>query len=414
MTGAADADRHEPQPQMRRSASTVLIGTLIGNGIAWLLNFVLARIFTNEDFGDAAVVIAVASVFIGVSTLRLEVLSQRLADEAQARLLLRAGLSIAVWWGAGLTAATVAAVMAGAPGYWLCLGAMVAVGSLQLIGATTLIRERRYRTLTWANLQQSAGMSVLQVGCGLISAGVVSLLVGFTMARLVWLPMLRGLRPVLRPWRVLESRHRRFAYAAGPSALFNAASSQLSILLVGLFYSAAEVGNYAMGVRILVVPLAVLSQAVAAAAMGEIGALIRAGQPWFPAVRRTVGTLLLIGAVICGAALATGTTLAAWLLGPRWGGAGEVIALLAIGSWLQFAVAPFGQVPNLAGAHRGLLIWDITRFVLLSLSWIVPGLLGASLATSLLSYSLTMTVVYLLLLGLLWRASRDPGSVISD
>ena len=401
----------EPEPptaDMRRSTSTIMVGTLAGNGVAWLLNFALARIFTEETFGIAAVLIAVASIFIGVSTLRLEVLSQRVTDDDEARLLLSAGLSLSLWWGVGLTAAAGIAVGLGAAAYWLALGLMVALGSLQLVGAASLTRRRAYGRLTWANLQQAAGMSVLQVGFGLLSAGVFSLLAGFAAARLVWLPMLRGARPVLRPWRALSEAHRRFGLVAGSSALVNALAGQASVLLVGIFYTAADTGVYAMAVRVLGVPLAVLSQAVAAAAIGEIGALVRAGAPWYPTVRRTVLGLTGIGAVVCGAAFLLAEPLAPFLFGGKFDGAGQVIAILAVGSWLQFAVSPFSQLLNLTNAHRSLLAWDVSRLVLLSLAWIVPGSLGAPLVVSLIAYSAAMTVVYLLLFLLIRRAARTP------
>lgn len=405
---AAPAGDAVPSTNMRRSASTVLLGTLAGNGIAWLLNFVLARIFTNETFGAASIVIAVASIFIGVSTMRLEVVSLKVADDDEARLLLSAGLSLSVWWGVGLTVATALAVAFGAAAYWLGLGLMVTTGSLQLIGSSTLTRRRRYDRLTWANLQQAAGMSILQVGFGLLSAGVLSLLAGFAAARLVWLPKLKGLRVPLRPWRTLNKHYRRFATVAGSSAFINALSSQLSILLIGFFYTHADTGNYAMAVRVLSVPLAVLSQAVSAAAIGEIGALVRARAAWYPTVRRTAFTLLLIGAAICGAAFAFGAWLAPWFLGPKFDGTGEVIAVLAIGSWLQFAVAPFSQLLNITDSHRSLLLWDTTRLLLLSGSLIVPAMLGAPLLLSLLCYSIAMTVVYILLFLLIRRAGKNP------
>ncbi len=385
-----------------------MVGTLAGNGVAWLLNFALARIFTEATFGTASVIIAVASVFIGVSTLRLEVLSQRTSDDGEARLLLSAGLSLSLWWGVGLTAAAGIAVGLGAAAYWLALGLMVSLGSLQLIGAAALTKRRAYGRLTWANLQQAAGMSVLQVGFGLLSAGVFSLLAGFAAARLVWLPTMRGLRPTARPWRTLSEAHRRFGLVAGSSALVNALAGQASVLLVGIFYTAADTGVYAMAVRVLGVPLAVLSQAVAAAAIGEIGALVRAGTPWYPTVRRTVLGLAGIGAVICAAAFLLAEPLAPFLFDGKFDGAGRTIAILAVGSWLQFAVSPFSQLLNLTGAHRSLLAWDVARLGLLSLAWIVPGSLGAPLTVSLISYSAAMTAVYLLLFVLIRRAARTP------
>jgi hypothetical protein len=63
---------------------------------------------------------------------------------------------------------------------------------------------------------------------------------------------------------------------------------------------------------------------------------------------------------------------------------------------------------NITDAHRSLLAWDITRFALLSLAWIVPGSLGAPLTVSLIAYSAAMTVVYLLLFLLIRRAARTP------
>ncbi len=112
--------------------------------------------------------------------------------------------------------------------------------------------------------------------------------------------------------------------------------------------------------------------------------------------------------MICAAAFLLAEPLAPFLLGEKFDGAGEVIAILAVGSWLQFAVSPFSQLLNITDAHRSLLAWDITRFALLSLAWIVPGSLGAPLTVSLIAYSAAMTVVYLLLFLLIRRAARTP------
>lgn len=401
---SAGPDAPTPAPaNMRKSASTVLIGTAAANGIAWLMNLALATIFDNATFGTASLVIAVASIFIGVSTMRLEVLSQRVSSDEDANVLLSAGLGISVWWGVGLTVATGMALLFGAPAYWLGLGAMVTMGSLQLIGAAALTRGRRYGRLTWANMQQAAGMSILQVGLGLISAGVASLLVGFAAARLVWLPVLRGVRPTVRPWRGLSKGQREFARTAGTSALINASATQISAVLVWVFYTPAQLGNYAMALRILA-PLAVLSQAVAAAAIGEVGSLIRANKPWYPTVRKTMLALSLIGGVLCAGMAAFGYIAEPWLFA-KYPGIGPLIAVLVIGSWLQFAVSPFSQLLNVTESHRSLLVWDISRLLALSLAWIIAGVFGAPLLISVLCYSLAMGAVYVLLWLMIRRAA---------
>ena len=112
--------------------------------------------------------------------------------------------------------------------------------------------------------------------------------------------------------------------------------------------------------------------------------------------------------VICAAAFLLAEPLAPFLFDGKFDGAGRTIAILAVGSWLQFAVSPFSQLLNLTGAHRSLLAWDVARLGLLSLAWIVPGSLGAPLTVSLISYSAAMTAVYLLLFVLIRRAARTP------
>lgn len=389
---------------MGKSTSIILVGTVLGNGIAWLLNFLIARIFSSETYGQASVVIAVATLFIGVATMRLEIRSLSTKDEEEAKLLLNAGFGMAVWWAIGLSLSTVVAVLLGAPAFWLALGLMVLCGAMQSLGATALTRDRKYQRLSLVNMAQASSMGILQVSFGLIHAGVLALLAGFAAARAVWLPTLKQLRLPLNPIKLLSRTHRRFMLAAGSSALINAAASQSSVILIGILFSSSDTGNYAMAQRIIAVPLGVISQAVASASNGEMSVLVRQKGDWLKEVNKTVRILLLLGLIICGGAFAFGIWLAPTFLGSEFEASGKFIAVLAIGSWLQFAISPFSQLLNITNSHRELLVWDITRFVLLTLSLTIPSSLGASLLTTLLCYSLAMTVVYVLLYLAIRRA----------
>lgn len=286
---------------------------------------------------------------------------------------------------------------------------MVTTGSLQLVGAATLTRARRYRRLTWANMQQSAGMNLLQVGLGLLSAGVGSILAGFAAARLVWLPMLRGIRPNLRPLSRLARGQRQFAATAGLSAFINSSATQISALLVLLFYSRDQTGNYVMALRMLA-PLAVLSQAVAAAAIGEVGSLIRQAKPWYPTVRKTMLALLLVGGVLCLGMAAFGIVGEPWFFA-NFPGIGQMMAVLVVGSWLQFAISPFSQLLNVTESHRSLLAWDIIRLVALTLAWVIPGLMGAQVIVAVLSYSIAMALIYVVLWAMIRGAARQPSAL---
>lgn len=389
-----------------------MVGAASGNAVAWLMNWVIPYIYDEATLGLASAIIAVAAACVGPSTMRLEVLTQRVSDDSRAKHLLRAGLGTTFWYSVAITVVAGLAVLGGAPAAWLGVGALVALGSLQMLGAAVLTRSRQYKRLAITSFSQAVGLGSLQALFGLISAQVVSLMAGFALCRLVWLRTLKGVwRFPMRPLASLTGEERRFSLVAGGSALVNSGATQLPIPMVALLLSQAEAGEFSMATRVLAAPIAVMSQAVAAATIGEIGARVRAHQVWWPTVRKSVLALFGIGAVVCGAAAAFGLFVVDYILpSSGWQQVGPLIAALAIGSWFQFGVSPFSQLLNLTGQHASLLTWDLSRLVLITASFIVPWLAGASLLVIVLCYSTAMCVLYLFLLGLIRRAARDPLS----
>ncbi|CAG7574078.1 hypothetical protein FB554_2247 [Barrientosiimonas humi] len=87
---------------------------------------------------------------------------------------------------------------------------------------------------------------------------------------------------------------------------------------------------------------------------------------------------------------------------------GQLIAALTFGTVAQFCTAPFAQVLNLTGHSLKLLGWDSLRILSAVASLCIPGILGASLVQTMLSYSLALSLVYLVLCALVLRAVQDP------
>src|SRR5690349_11913384 len=84
---ARDGRGPDPARRMsgfRRAGLKVLIGSAAGAGLALVLTPVLSRLVSPEVFGSFMTLVALASVFVGVSTMRLEVASQSEPDEAEA------------------------------------------------------------------------------------------------------------------------------------------------------------------------------------------------------------------------------------------------------------------------------------------------------------------------------------------
>jgi len=394
------------QGGVRKAGFIVLLGSGLGTGIGLLATPFISRIFEPAVYGSFALITGVVSVFVGISTFRLEVQSLSVADDAEATALIRLGLVASCAWGAALTlAACVAVAIWDVNGYWLSTGILVFLASLQLLGSAVLTRARRYRSLATANFVQGASLGVVQLLLGLASAGVGSLLAGFGAARLGWLHALRHSQHEMPRIATLWKKNWRFAAVAGSSAFLNSLTSALPVLLTSTFYGDATVGQLAIATRILLTPLGIVSQSAASANIGEVGRMLRRGDAAAAQlVRHGMRDLFAIGLIPCSLAGVLGTWAVPFVLGKRWNEAGLLLSVLAVGTLAQFVAAPFSQLLNMTGNSRWQLMWDTARFCVTVLSLCLAWALGLSPVWAIGSWSVALVVVYAALVHLTIRA----------
>jgi O-antigen/teichoic acid export membrane protein len=373
-----------------------LVGSGLGAAVSFLVTPLISRLYEPAVYGQFALVTGVVSVFVGVSTFRLEVQSLRVADDSEATALIRLGLVAACVWGVVLTlAGCLAVALWHANGFWAATGILVFLASLQLLGTAVLTRARRYGGLAIANFVQGASLGVVQLLLGFVSAGTGSLLAGFGAARLGWLPSLRRSPHARAKSAGLVRANRQFAALAGSSALLNSLTGSLPVILTSVFYGDAAVGQLAIGIRILVTPLSLIGQSAASANLGEVGRMLRRGDEGAAQlVRHGMRDLLAVGVIPCTLAGALGAWVVPFVLGKKWQEAGVLLALLSAGALAQFVAVPFSQLLNMTGNNRLQLCFDIGRFSATVISIAVPRALGLSAGWAIGAWSVALVVVY--------------------
>jgi O-antigen/teichoic acid export membrane protein len=411
---AADA-RLSGQERTRRAGFTVLAGSGLGSAISLLVTPLISRVFEPTVYGQFALVTGVTSVFVGVSTFRLEIRSLTAVDDAEATGLIWLGLILSGVWGAALTlVACLAVALWHVNAYWLSTGVLVFLCSLQLLGSAALTRARRYRSLAAGNFVQGASLGVVQLLLGLAGGGLGALIAGFGAARLGWLPALRRPRSEIRGLAVLWRENRRFASLAGSSAFLNSLTSSAPVLLVSVFYGDATVGQLAIGIRLLVTPLSIIGQSAASANLGEVSRMLRVGDDTAARlVRHGIRDLLAVGLIPCGVAGALGAWAVPFLLGQEWREAGLLLAALAAGALAQFVAAPFSQLLNLTGDNRRLLLWDAGRCGATVLSFCVAWAAGLPPVWAVVSWSMALVVLYSALASMVLRTVARYRAQIS-
>ncbi len=417
---------HRAAPRsFARSVLTVAGGTAIGQGVLVAASPVLTRLYGPQEFGTLAAYMAIVAVVGGIGSLRYELAVVMADDEEQAAgvvglcLLLVAlttlvtGVVLGV--GSDAIAGWVSAPQLASSMWIVALGTGV-LGVQQVLTAWSS-RASAYRTLGLAKAGDGVTKAVGQVGLGFASFGSVGLLVGDVLGRVVGTAMLLagGWRAALRSlgrvrWSMIvamAARYRDFPRWSTPGVLMNSAGLQAPALLLASFWGLEVAGVFALGQRVIAMPMALLGQAAAQVHLGHAGRLARedprALQRQFA---RATWQLVGLGAVpIVGLAL-VGPWLFGLVFGPEWTEAGVYVRIFAIAFALQFVVAPLSSTLNVLEHQRWQVAWDFGRLVAVVGSMLACARMNVDARSAIAVYAVVASIAYVVLHGLGWIAIR--------
>lgn len=248
-----------------------------------------------------------------------------------------------------------------------------------------LIRSHAYRAISQVQIMQSLGRAAGQVGLGLMGGGVLGLVLGDTVGRLL------GLGGMVRSAgrAILGARHAagattaaiartywRFPVLGAPSSLINAAAAALPVPLIAASYDLTMAGYLALVQRVLGLPLSVIGASVGDAMLARLadhshtdpGAAL-------PLFRRLALALFVIGLPMGIGLALLGPWAFALVFGEAWRSSGTVAALMA--PWLIAAlvVSPVSRVAIVYEGQGVKLIYDV-----LGLAAVIGGIVGGKAA----------------------------------
>jgi O-antigen/teichoic acid export membrane protein len=369
-------------------------GTIAGQLIVLGVTPILSRLYPTAAFGGYAVVTAVATAVTPSAALKLDAALVIPAAEDTARRLTRLALAAGVASGI-LVAAAMALIQAlsdsvgwdGIPFAPLWAGATVVLGS----GFSTLtqaaLRYKAYRVVAQRVPVQATAVACAQLGAaalspsatGLIGANVVGRAFGF-------LPLLRVVRPLLRGTRLGGYKQAlrefwRMPAIMTPSTLINDLSRQLPIIFFAAWFGASLTGEMSVAQRVVLLPLAVVGEAVARVFVAETASRMREGTgritPYY--------LRLSLALAACGTATATAViTLGPWLcpivLGEDWQACGYFAQALAVSAAAALVGSPLSQIYTLLQSPAAMAMAGIRLAIIGSAAAIIYATQMAAIA----------------------------------
>jgi lipopolysaccharide exporter len=347
------------RPSFWSNVRTLASGTLIAQVVAAASAPVLARLFGPAEFGAFATYSAVAIVIAGFACLQYDLAIMLPKEHARAApvFVLAIGLTATVALGSGI------GVLAVRQFHWSShfgrleawLPASVLAAGLVSAASYWASRMRSFRELAVSKVALQVVSAAMGIGAALVGAGtaaalVVASVVGqfsalFYLGRTV---LKRSGLELRAGWswpavRAAAFEHRKFPQYSVWANLLNNASWQVPVLVLGFSFSAAAVGFYAVALRIIQIPMGLISTSVGQVYLQH---LTENADPQrrIEVTEAVFARLVSISIVPCACLAISGRELFVVLLGPPWAEAGALAQILAPWALVWFVSSPLSSV----------------------------------------------------------------------
>lgn len=392
-----------------RGGTSLILSSVIAQGIALLATPFLSRLYGPDAFGYLTLVIAVTGTITPAVALRLEsaLMLPKRADHATALLVLGLLSTFFISVFSTLILEFLLRLgffepMARLPGFSLWVGGITLLsGAFALLGQFAL-RQRNYNAVAVRNVTQAATTAAAQLGLAFISASPAGLVAGYAGGRAVGvIPLLASIRGEVRRFAladitVLLREYRLFPLLFTPAALMNAAALALPLIFTGLVFEVADAGQWGMAERVLAVPMVIIATAVGQVVETRLALNVRMDRAGSARYYLRVSYLLAAFSVTAGFAVVfLAPTLVPLVLGREWMDAALIMQLLTPMLMTRLIASPLSKALVVAQWARTNLLLDAVRLVFVCVVLAVCWTLGSNLHVFVLATSGCFSLIYI-------------------
>ncbi|MCW1280551.1 type 8 capsular polysaccharide synthesis protein Cap8K, partial [Staphylococcus aureus] len=143
---------------------------------------------------------------------------------------------------------------------------MLFLVSLTNIFTNYLNKERKYKVLSLINVFRAGSMALLQIIFGLLALGSLGLIIGFSLSYIAGITL--GYKTFKKHFNIVRDKEEtkalflenknQLVYST-PSILLNSLSFSVVVFFIGILYTNTEVGIYGMAIRVLGIPVTIIS-----------------------------------------------------------------------------------------------------------------------------------------------------------
>jgi len=377
-----------------RDVLKLVSGTTFAQVLLIIAAPILTRLYTPEAFGVLTIFTSITTILGVMACFRYELAITLPKTDEEAANVLGASLVFAVLmsllaffiiqWNYALIINLLRAPLL-APWLWLVPPTTFLAGIFLSFNYWTT-RTRHFGRLSVSRILQSVSTVTSQIILGVVGlapggALIISSIGGqalavFSLGVQIFRDDTETFRRSIRLHKIFAAvkRYRKFPLYDTWSALLNSVSWQLPSFLLSMFFSSAVVGYYALGFRILQLPMSLIGSAIAQVFYPQAAEAYTQGH-LSTIVEKTFHRLVLVGLFPMLTLALVGSDLYIFFFGTEWKEAGVYTQILSIWAFVWFISSPLSTLFSVLEKQEHMLRWNIANFLTRFLSLWIGGVI---------------------------------------
>ncbi len=406
----------------KANVTTMIYGTTLSQAIPILISPIISRLYSPYDFGVYAIFTSISLIAALVATGRYElavILPERDEDAASIvslASLLALGTSILSFIAVALLKDDIMTVLnlSGYENLVFLIPVSIFTSAVYQPMYSWATRHKLFKVLS-RNMVYKTGMVVsfqlllATAGCP-INGLIIAQVAGNTLALLVLsgeLIIKRSLPltlDILRNMYKQAIKYKKFPQYSLSSDFLNVGSNQIPNILLSSFFGPFIAGQFSLSQRVLATPISFIASAVQVVFKERASRDYRETGSCRDIYVKVFRKMSLYSSLPFLLLFLTGPTLVPIIFGQEWQIAGMYIRLLSLMYFIKFFSSTLSYTLYIAEKQHIDLLWEIALFILTLLSMYI-GYYNNSPSLSILFFSISYSVLYLIMLYLSYKFS---------
>lgn len=245
---------------------------ILSSGIAQVILIIttpiITRLYSPTEFGEFTIFSNIAMILIPIINARYDLLIVNTKNDRSANILSQISFLISLL--ILLILIPIFAISAWLyPNFildFIFIIIMLFLVSLTNIFTNYLNKEKKYKVLSLINVFRAGSMALLQIIFGLLALGSLGLIIGFSLSYIAGITL--GYKTFKKHFNIVRDKEEtkalflenknQLVYST-PSILLNSLSFSVVVFFIGILYTNTEVGIYGMAIRVLGIPVTIIS-----------------------------------------------------------------------------------------------------------------------------------------------------------